>query len=171
MHPIKNALWFLDFGVTKNGPYKALRIDPMHASELGIIRYLVQILSGGKISETNSLHKMTLDLLALKHFKDAPRTYARLHFPRTCFSGEISSFSFMPAHEWPGVLLTITMLGTMGSTRNDVLGLNLTSLTKQGDKLMCLKLIGSLLSCVDLLRSIYGTVRRDHLWHDRPVRP
>ena len=140
VHPVENALWFLDYGATPNGPYKALRIDPMHAGELGIIPYLVKILSGGEKSKANSLHKMTLDLLALKHFKNAPRTSARLHFPRTCFSGGITSFAFMPAHEWPGVLLTITLLGTMGSTRNDVLGLNLSCNKKQDDKLMCLEL-------------------------------
>jgi hypothetical protein len=141
VHPVENALWFLDFGVTKNGPYKALRIDPMHAGELGIIPYLVKLLSGGEDARSNSLHKMNLDLLALKHFKDAPRTSARLHFPRTCFSGGITSFAYMPAHEWPGVLLTITLLGTMGSTRNEVLGLGLPNPTMQDDKLFCLELM------------------------------
>ena len=141
VHPVENALWFLDYGITKNGPYKALRVDPMHAGELGIIPYVVKSLSGGENPQSNPRHKITIDLLAVKHFKDAPRTSARLHFPRTCFSGGITSFSFMPAHEWPGVLLTITLLGTMQHTRNSVLGLGLSNRTKQADKLMCLELL------------------------------
>ena len=47
VHPVENGLWFLDYGANKNGPYKALRVDPMHAGELGIIMYVVKVLSGG----------------------------------------------------------------------------------------------------------------------------
>jgi hypothetical protein len=47
VHPVKNGLWFLDYGINKNGQYKSLRVDPIHAGELGIIMYVVKVLSGG----------------------------------------------------------------------------------------------------------------------------
>jgi hypothetical protein len=140
VHPVKNGLWFLDYGINKNGPYKALRVDPIHAGELGIIMYVVKVLSGGDADKKN-IHKMIIDLLALKHFKDAPRTSARSHFPRVCFSDGITSFSYMPAHEWPGVLLTLTLLGTMNHIRHAVLGVDQPTNIQQADRLICLELL------------------------------
>ena len=84
---------------------------------------------------------MTVDLLASKHFKDAPRTSARSHFPRVCFSGGITSFSYMPAHEWPGVLLTLTLLGTMNRTSHAVLGVDKPTDIQEADRLICLELL------------------------------
>ena len=99
VHPVKNAFWGLDFGATKNTPYKALKVDPMHAGESGVIEYMVRVLVG-KAGGTKA-HKMDIDQIAHDVLRKGPSQSASINFPRVSFSGGITSLSYMPAHEWP----------------------------------------------------------------------
>ena len=47
----------------------------------------------------------------------------------------------MPAHKWPGVLLSLTLLGAMDKHRGTVLSLGLQRSIKFKDRLACLEMV------------------------------
>jgi hypothetical protein len=139
VHPVKNAFWNLDFGATNNAPYKSMKVDPMHAGESGVIEYMVRVLVGK--ADGTKAHKMAIDQIADDVLRKGPTQSASKNFPRVSFSGGITSLSYMPAHEWPGVLLSLTLLGAMEKHRRRVLSLGLHKSIELKDRLACLEMV------------------------------
>ena len=85
VHPVRNAFWGLDFGATKNAPYKSMKVDPMHAGESGVMEYMVRVLVGK--ADRAKAHKMAIDQLAYNVLRKGPRQTASNNFPRDSYSG------------------------------------------------------------------------------------
>jgi hypothetical protein len=76
----------------------------MHLFENGWVSYVCQAF----IRPMRTLNRTMLDLFVDKVFKGS-RSSRRKFFPRTNFSGGITSLTQLASHEWIGVLLTILM--------------------------------------------------------------
>jgi hypothetical protein len=98
------CLFCMDFGANPHGQFRACTIDMMHLFENGWVSYVCQAF----ICPMRTLNRTMLDLLVEKQFKGS-RSSHRKFFPRTNFSGGLTSLTQLASHEWIGVLLTILM--------------------------------------------------------------
>jgi hypothetical protein len=99
-----SCLFRMDFGANPHGQFRACTIDMMHLFENGWVSYVCQAF----IRPMRTLNRTMLDLFVEKVFKGS-RSSRRKFFPRTNFSGGITSLTQLASHEWIGVLLTILM--------------------------------------------------------------
>jgi hypothetical protein len=99
-----SCLFRMDFGANPYGQFRACTIDMMHLFENGWVSYVCQAF----IRPMRTLNRTMLDLFVDKVFKGS-RSSRRKFFPRTNFSGGITSLTQLASHEWIGVLLTILM--------------------------------------------------------------
>ena len=116
-----------------------MKVDPMHAGESGVMEYMVRVLVGK--ADRAKAHKMAIDQLAHDVLQRGPRQTASNNFPRVSYSGGITGLSYMPAHEWPGVLLSLTLLGAMDKHRATVLSKGLQRAREYKDRLACLEMV------------------------------
>lgn len=120
VHPVYNALWDLDFGSKPNGPYRCLKVDPMHAGESGVHEYVTQVVLGPK--PDRNTRKWFIDKEAARLFYDVPRQTIRTQYPRISFVGGLTALTYMPSHEWIGLLLALVIIALVEDNLEEVLG-------------------------------------------------
>ena len=101
-HVASNTFRETNFGYNHQGIHGATPCDLMHAFQLGIVRYVVQVVIGYLHDDS----KVMLDNLVDRLFV-GKRSGEKSEYPRIDFSRGFSNLTMVTADEWPGMLMAM----------------------------------------------------------------